>query len=35
MWDSAFDFMSIIWVDLILSGDNALIIGLAASSLSA
>jgi YjbE family integral membrane protein len=33
-WAPAFDFFSIIWLDVVLSGDNALIIGLAASSLS-
>lgn len=33
-WAPTFDFFSIIWLDVVLSGDNALIIGLAASSLS-
>lgn len=33
-FDNAFDFLSIIWLDIVLSGDNALIIGLAASNLS-
>lgn len=33
MLDTAFDFLSIIWLDMVLSGDNALVIGLAAASL--
>lgn len=32
--DTGFDFLSIIWLDIVLSGDNALIIGLAAAGLS-
>lgn len=32
--DGAFDFLTIIWLDIVLSGDNALIIGMAASKLS-
>jgi YjbE family integral membrane protein len=33
-YELPFNFFSIIWLDIVLSGDNALIIGLAASSLS-
>ncbi len=34
MWDTIFDYSAIIIADLILSGDNALIIGMAAAGLS-
>ncbi len=33
-FDSAFDFLQIIWLDVVLSGDNALIIAMAAAGLS-
>jgi len=33
-WAPGLDVLAIIWLDILLSGDNALIIGLAASSLS-
>ncbi len=33
-FEGPFNFLSIVWLDIVLSGDNALIIGLAASSLS-
>lgn len=34
MWQSAFDFGTIVVADIVLSGDNALIIGMAAASLA-
>lgn len=34
MWDTIFDYGAIITLDLVLSGDNALIIGMAAASLA-
>jgi YjbE family integral membrane protein len=33
-WEAVADFGSIVWLDVVLSGDNALIIGLAAAGLS-
>jgi len=34
MWDTIFDYSAIIITDLVLSGDNALVIGMAAAGLS-
>jgi len=34
MWETIFDFASIVIADIVLSGDNALIIGMAAASLA-
>lgn len=34
MWDNVFDYTSIIVADIVLSGDNALVIGMAAAGLA-